>query len=83
MEVYLIDMGFIHEKSFYIRINMNKENISIEHLAKNIEFIFQQYDKGGEKHNLLPQDNNNRTLKGLEHFKEFLIHCNKGGLFEL
>lgn len=59
---------------------MNKENISIEHLAKNIEFIFQQYDKGGEKHNLIPQDNNNRTLKGLEHFKEFLIHCNKDNM---
>ena len=54
-----------------------KENKTIEELAENITPVFLQYDNNGEKHNLLPQDNNNRTLNGLKHFKEFILHCNK------
>ena len=54
-----------------------QENMSVEELAENIELIFQQYDKNGEKQNLLPQDNNNRTLNGIKHFKEFVSFCTK------
>ena len=54
-----------------------KENKTIEELAENITTVFLQYDDNGEKHNLLPQDNNNRILNGLKHFKEFILHCNK------
>ena len=52
------------------------ENKTVENLASEIEEIFQEYKEGGKKHNKLPQ-NNNRTLKGLEHFKEFISLCNK------
>lgn len=53
------------------------ENMTIDELAKNINAVYSQYDKDGDKHNLLPHDNNNRTLNGLKHFKEFISHCNK------
>lgn len=54
-----------------------QENTSVEYLAENINTIFEQYSKSGEKHSQLSQDDNNRTLKGLEHFKEFVSACNK------
>ncbi len=53
------------------------EDKTVEELASDIDKIFQQYDKGGEKNHLISQDNNNRTLNGLEHFKEFVSACNK------
>ncbi len=52
------------------------EKKSIEELAENIDTIYAQYDKEGEKNNLLPQENNGRTLNGLKHFKEFISYCN-------
>lgn len=53
------------------------EKTTVENLADKIELIFQQYSKGGEKNSLLPQNDNERILKGLEHFKEFISLCNK------
>ena len=52
------------------------EKKSIEDLAKDIENLYSQYEVNGEKHHSLPQDNN-RTLNGLKHFKEFVSLCNK------
>ncbi len=54
----------------------NLENKTIDELAKDIEFICNQYCKDGEKFSRLPQ-NNSRTIMGLEHFKEFISLCNK------
>lgn len=55
-----------------------QEKITVEELSDKIDFIFQQYDKNGPKNNCLPQDNN-RTLNGIKHFKEFISLCNKKG----
>ena len=52
------------------------ENKTIDELAKSIDLVYSQYAKGGEKHKLLPQDNN-RTINGLKHFKDFISNCNK------
>ncbi|MBR5966622.1 MAG: hypothetical protein IK015_10955 [Treponema sp.] len=53
------------------------ESVTVEELADNIDFVFDLYKKGGEKNYLLSQNNNGRTLNGLEHFKEFILLCNK------
>ncbi len=53
------------------------ETKSVEELAENIEIIFQQYDKDGEKHSKLPDNDDGRTFNGLKHFKEFIEHCHK------
>lgn len=53
------------------------ENKTIEEIAENIGEIFDTFSEGGSKNNLLPNNDNNRILKGLEHFKEFIMHCNK------
>ncbi len=53
------------------------ENKTIEEIAENIGEIFDTFSEGGGKNNLLPNNDNNRILKGLEHFKEFIMHCNK------
>lgn len=58
-----------------------KENKTVNELANVIGAVYSQYDECGEKHNLLSQDDNNRTLNGLKHFKEFISFCNKKGKF--
>ena len=72
--LYLYSLGYsiksVNDKHCSITDYINaveyiaeKENKSIEELANNIDIIFQQYDYSGEKHNQLPQNNNDRTFQ--------------------
>ncbi|MBR6296423.1 MAG: hypothetical protein IKR40_08110 [Treponema sp.] len=63
-----------------VQVICDLEHKNVEELAKCVSEIFSDYDKGGSKNSLLSQSNNNRTLNGLRHFKEFIEYCNKSSL---
>ena len=76
--LYLYALGYniksINDNSCSINDYVNavkkiaeKENKTIDDLAKNIDYIFAQYDKGSEKYSEFENDKD-RTRNGIKHF---------------